>query len=225
MSNKNCSVDGCDRPCYARGMCLKHYKRWWRHGDTGDHLKKRGRCSVPGCSNPHVAKGFCRKHYSRMYNHGTLEVTKDMSGRRKRYFEEYQIWMDIKQRCYNQNQAGYEYYGGRGIKVCDRWLEKPDGFKNFLEDMGRRPSGKEAGGKSLYSIDRIDPDGDYSPENCRWVERDVQANNKRSSVLITINGETKTLTQWARIYNIGAPTVFSRYNRGWRGEKLFSPVQ
>lgn len=265
MSDKICSVEGCESPHYAREMCRKHYARWRRHGDIENHRKQRGTCSYSGCSRPHFARGFCamhykrvwrhndverdnhsrgflgecevdgchesaiaknlcRKHYGRIYRHGTLKTTKDMSGPKKQYAEEYHVWQGIKRRCYNENGKGYKHYGGRGIKVCDRWLGVY-GFRHFLEDMGPRPKGRERGGRALYSIDRIDANGDYSPENCRWVKRDVQANNKRSSILITIHGETKTLTQWSRIYGIGVPTVFARYNRGWRGEKLFSPVQ
>jgi hypothetical protein len=86
---------------------------------------------------------------------------------------EYAVWCHIKARCYNPNHVAYAHYGGRGIKVCKRWR---DSFKAFLADMGRRPSSK-------HSIDRIDNDGDYKPDNCRWATPWQQQNNKRGSQL------------------------------------------
>jgi hypothetical protein len=84
---------------------------------------------------------------------------------------EYKIYGGIKTRCLNTNAPAYKYYGGRGIKMCDRWLGD-NGYANFIEDMGRRPSEK-------YSVDRVDVNGDYEPGNCRWATTNEQAKNKR----------------------------------------------
>lgn len=83
----------------------------------------------------------------------------------------YDTWRGIIKRCYDTNAKDYERYGMRGIKVCDRWLNKETGFYNFLQDMGERPNG--------YQIDRIDVNGDYSPNNCRWVTVQENSTNKR----------------------------------------------
>ena len=98
---------------------------------------------------------------------------------------EYQAWIDMKHRCFNPNHKNYLDYGGRGITVCDRWLN----LDNFLADMGTKPSPK-------HSLDRIDNNGDYSPKNCKWSTRVEQNNNTRYNRLITIDDVTLTITQW-----------------------------
>lgn len=104
-----------------------------------------------------------------------------------------------KQRCYNKNSKDYRYYGGRGISICDRWLESPI---NLLIDMGLRPDG--------YTLERIDNDGPYSPENCKWATRAVQATNSRNSILITRNGETHTIAEWERRLGFKPGTLKAR---------------
>lgn len=107
----------------------------------------------------------------------------------------YISWQAMKRRCLNPNSDRYQFYGGRGIKVCDRWME----FSGFLEDMKECPDG--------FTLERINNEGNYEPENCRWASRKDQANNRRSSRLLTVGGITKTMSQWSdesgvSIYNI-----------------------
>lgn len=110
----------------------------------------------------------------------------------------------MKTRCYNKHHLHYPNYGGRGIKVCDKWLGK-DGLKHFLEDMGERPEG--------CTLDRIDNDKNYCPENCRWANRSEQMNNTRRSVRISYNGEQHTVTEWAEKLGVNRSTIYMRIKR------------
>ena len=118
---------------------------------------------------------------------------------------EYKIWAGIKDRCLNSKTPIFRYYGGRGITVCDAWKES---FEAFYADMGPRPSDN-------HSIDRIDNDGPYSPENCRWSGASEQANNKRNNVFINTNGFTLTISQWAKKLGCSRNTIARRLERGW----------
>lgn len=120
------------------------------------------------------------------------------------------IWRAMHNRCYNRNQKSYPNYGGRGIFVDARWHGK-EGFKAFLADMGERPLGA--------SIDRIDNEGPYSPENCRWATKNDQAKNKRNNRWITANGETKHLAEWARSLGCHAATLLARIQAGMSEEE------
>ena len=119
-------------------------------------------------------------------------TTHSLSVGRSKKRPEYNAWVGIKRRCLNVNDASYHNYGGRGIKVCNRWK---DSFKNFWDDMGKRPSKK-------HSIDRINNDGNYEPNNCRWATDLQQMRNKRGLRLITIDNQTKCLTEWAEHLNL-----------------------
>lgn len=103
---------------------------------------------------------------------------------------EYKIWQGMLRRCNNKNYRGYKDYGGRGIKVCERWRK----FENFLADMGRRPANK--------TLDRTDNDGDYSPDNCRWATASEQNSNRRSNRYLLINGEKMTVTEAVRRFEV-----------------------
>lgn len=126
----------------------------------------------------------------------------------------YKTWGGMKQRCYNPNNLMFKNYGGRGIVVCDEWRYDYIAFEKWSMENGY---------KAGLTIDRIDNDGNYCPENCRWVTHTVQARNKRKSIFVTINGVTKCLFDWADEYGIQHVTMTHRWRRGWRGAKLISP--
>lgn len=115
-------------------------------------------CKEGDCDRKKYAKNMCNKHYIKSWA-----------------TPEFQSWRSMKKRCYLPNCSEYFRYGGRGIEVCERWLGK-DGYKNFLADMGERPS-------PTHSLDRINNDGNYEPSNCRWATKREQVANRRKKPL------------------------------------------
>ena len=113
----------------------------------------------------------------------------------------YHIWQQMKKRCSNPNNPAYKNYGGRGIKVCNRWLE----FENFYKDIGERPEG--------LTIERIDNNGNYKPGNCKWATRKEQCRNRRTNRMVSYMGKEKCLADWADILGINNRTLTSRLNR------------
>jgi len=125
-------------------------------------------------------------------------------------------WRKMRERCNAPGQHGYARYGGRGVTVCARW----DQFESFLEDMGTRPS-------SEHSIDRIDNNGDYEPNNCCWASRSEQQSNTSRNRLLTYRGVTLTMAEWARRLGMNIQTLHMRLtSAGWSVEKALStPVK
>ena len=122
-----------------------------------------------------------------------------------------------KARCYNKNSSGYPRYGGRGVFVCDEWIQSYKAFSDWA---------KENGYAENLTLDRIENNKGYCPSNCRWVDRKVQANNTRNCVFYTYNGEVHTLAEWADIVKIPKTTLWNRIKMyGWELEKaLTTPV-
>lgn len=169
---------------FCRCVCGKH-KAVWRFNLIG------GKIVSCGCN-----KG--EKASRRLRTHGMSKSA------------EYNSWRGIKERCGNPSHVRYAHYGGRGIVMCERWLNS---FENFLADMGPRPS-------PSHTIERIDNDKSYSPENCRWASLKEQANNKSSSRLLTFQGETHTIEQWLEITGLPRTTLRRRLDvYGWSVEK------
>lgn len=125
----------------------------------------------------------------------------------------YRIWGGMKARCYNPNNKSYYTYGGRGIKLCEEWEHDFGAFQKWSIEHGY---------KDYLTIERIDNDGPYSPENCRWATTKEQSHNKSTSRLITYNGETKALSAWADEIGIHKDTLLSRLKKGLPLEEAFS---
>lgn len=125
----------------------------------------------------------------------------------------YKIWIDMKKRCYNHNQKYYCNYGGRGISICDEWKQDFISFYNWSIKNGYNDD---------LSIDRINNDGDYCPNNCRWANRTTQNNNSRHNRYITYNGKTLTMSQWAKYLNLTYSCLKTRFRRGWSVEKALT---
>lgn len=138
---------------------------------------------------------------------------------------EWVSWHNMIQRCRDPKCQNHKYYYDKGIKVCRRWIGK-DGYANFLHDMGRKPD-------FTYTIDRIDSDGDYTPENCRWASKRQQVINRRNSIIIEENGIVDTAEGWSRRLGIASTSVVRHYKlgiplgavlinrkRGWHGDEV-----
>lgn len=126
----------------------------------------------------------------------------------------YNAWKSMVQRCHSPTSDKYRWYGARGISVCDRWRfgdGSLTGYECFVADTGERPAG--------MSLDRINNDGNYEPGNCRWATAKQQANNKRRRISVTINGETKSLVEWAEFSGVPIGRIWSRYYAGGRRDE------
>lgn len=170
---------------------LKNYSRYWLcqcdclciREVRGEHLS-RGRSRSCGCLSTDLSPhGHCRASIGKS--------------------PEYNIWNNIKKRCYNPRNPSYPRYGGRGIQMCEQWRS----FITFLAEVGARPS---AG----LSLERIDNNGHYEPGNIRWATPTEQSRNRRSNVRLTFHGQTKTLVEWAEIRGIRPTIIQGRLRRG-----------
>lgn len=133
----------------------------------------------------------------------------------QRHSRLYGVWSNIKDRCYNESSGCYKNYGGRGICMCDEWKDSFESFSLWAYGNGYDPSAD----RFKCTIDRIDVNGMYCPDNCRWVDQKTQSNNRRNTFYITTNEETHTLSEWSDITGIKYHTLFARINKlGWEPE-------
>ncbi len=125
---------------------------------------------------------------------------------------EHRTWLAMHQRCLDPKAGNYHRYGGRGIAICERWLHS---FENFLADVGPKPSAK-------HSIDRIDGDGDYTPENTRWADKATQSRNRANVVMLTHDGLTMTRKEWSAHTGIPYTTICWRVGKGFPIERVLA---
>jgi len=123
----------------------------------------------------------------------------------------YGVWQAMRARCKNKNRLDYHRYGGRGITVCKRW----DSFQNFVADMGEVPEGK--------TLDRINNDGNYEPDNCQWATRKEQVYNSTKVKMISINNVAKPLSEWLEYYSLSKSTYYVRLKTGMTPEEALKP--
>jgi hypothetical protein len=141
-------------------------------------------------------------------------VSKTLHGKCKT--TEYNSWASAKQRCYDTNHPKYPKYGGRGIKMCDRWFGS---YSNFISDMGLKPSPE-------LTIHRVNNDLGYEPSNCIWANDDIQSNNKTTSHWLECRGEKHTIAQWTKRAGLNQGTIHDRLKRGWDVESaIFTPIR
>lgn len=127
---------------------------------------------------------------------------------------EFRVYCGMLQRCINPNAVGFKNYGGRGISVCERWRES---FTNFLSDMGHRPS--------RLQIERKDNNGNYEPSNCVWATRKEQAQNRRTTVFLTIGYRREKISKWSEESGIASKVILFRLKSGWEPKRaVFSPI-
>lgn len=138
----------------------------------------------------------------------------DITGKKTRL---YHIWEDMKHRCNNSRNGRFSSYGGRGIRVCPEWQSDYLSFYTWA---------MAAGYSSKLTIDRIDVNGNYSPENCRWATSKEQGNNRRTNVMLTYQGQTQSIAMWAEDLGMTYATLRNRIKRGWPTERaLLTPKE
>ncbi|WP_395318880.1 hypothetical protein [Fructilactobacillus frigidiflavus] len=186
-------------------------KRFWLcKCDCGNEIVVRSDSLKGG----HVKSCGCLKIEQDNFN---LDRTIHGDAKRNHITRLFHIWQGMKKRCYDKNDKRYSNYGGRGIFVCDEWLNSFEVFKEWSISNGY---------KDNLTIERIDVDKPYMPSNCTWITVKEQANNRTTSVWVTYNGQTLTLKDWSEKTGINYGTLNSRYNRdGKRPPKLFEPVK
>lgn len=182
----------------AKGAEARSYVRWFCVCDCGN--------------TKYVARGSLLNGESQSCGCLRREVKTKATTHRLSRTVEYSVWKNMMSRCNNPKNKAYSNYGERGVQVCERWHS----FEAFLADMGKRPDG--------MTLERDDNNGNYSKENCRWASRQVQQSNTRRTVRITVNGVSRTQSEWAAISGVGRNTIAYRLKKGVPAELAVTVV-
>lgn len=158
---------------------------------------------ITPCPKPKAKRDISAESRTRMGGHTRFQPKHGMKDT-----PEYRAWFDMRQRCSNPSRKAYKTHGARGIRVCPEWQES---FEAFFADMGPRPDG--------FSLDRIDNDGNYEPQNCRWADTKTQQRNKRTNVVVEYRGQTYTLAELAESVGMLRDTLSKRLMRGMTVEE------
>lgn len=172
------------------------------------------KCIVDGCKINRNCKYYCSWHAKALREHGDLFYFAKLKAHRE-YLMNHSaasIYNSMLNRVSPNNLNYVKNYYNRGITVCDRWKPENDGRSNFTKDMGERPTPK-------HTLDRIDNDKGYSPENCRWATYEEQSNNRRDNKYITFNSKRQTISQWSKELNILPETISWRLDNGYSIEE------
>ena len=170
---------------------------------NGRLWKMKCSCGELFVAQPSDSKGVCRKCAMEKLSAERTKHGESPKQGKQNASKLYSIWVNMRNRCFNSNNKSFAYYGGRGISVCDEWNE----FLNFEKWAIQN------GFEENLTLDRIDVNGNYEPENCRWISRKEQMRNTRSNHLLTYNGDTKTMAEWAEITGIPYSTLKQRINK------------
>lgn len=179
----------------------KSIARWLCKCDCGNYLKT---------TTNHLTSGDA-KSCGCISKENILKVSKSNITHGQTGARIYRIWQNMKTRCYNTKFVNYKYYGAKGIKICDEWLNDFNEFYKWAKNNGY---------KDNLTLDRINSESDYKPDNCRWVSMKIQNTNKSSNKKVMFKGEKITLNELSNKINVSAWTLYKRYSKGERGERL-----